>query len=126
MDFILVTDPFYFSSEQLAELQSKVRSNVSSEYWLRVKCAEPDKQLFDWDMMRLRHPLYGVGDAFSMEADDQFRKKRDAEVIISLCILFLTFYPTLTEEIGYEGFLAITVIFKKCCFTSGDVLTITI
>jgi hypothetical protein len=32
-------------------------------------------------MMRLRHPLYGVGDAFAMDADDQFRKKRDAEVI---------------------------------------------
>ncbi|XP_048234763.1 probable ATP-dependent DNA helicase CHR12 isoform X2 [Ricinus communis] len=30
-------------------------------------------------MMRLRRPLYGVGDAFAPEADDQFRKKRDAE-----------------------------------------------
>ncbi|KAF5465666.1 hypothetical protein F2P56_015648 [Juglans regia] len=64
---------------KLAELQRKVRSNVTSEYWLRVKCAEPDKQLFDWGMMRLRRPLYGVGDAFAMDADDQFRKKRDAE-----------------------------------------------
>ncbi|KAK7860436.1 putative atp-dependent dna helicase chr12 [Quercus suber] len=64
---------------KLAELQSKVRSEVSSEYWLRVNCAEPDKQLFDWGMMRLRRPLYGVGDAFAMDADDQFRKKRDAE-----------------------------------------------
>jgi hypothetical protein len=54
---------------------------VSTEYWLRVNCAEPDKQLFDWGMMRLRRPLYGVGDAFAMDADDQFRKKRDAEVI---------------------------------------------
>lgn len=88
MGSILVSDPFYFSSEQLAELQRKVRSNVSSEYWLRVKCAEPDKQLFDWGMMRLQRPLYGVGDAFAMDADDQFRKKRDAEVIISLYILF--------------------------------------
>ncbi|KAG6664462.1 hypothetical protein I3843_02G081600 [Carya illinoinensis] len=64
---------------KLAELQSRVRSNVSSEYWLRMKCAEPDKQLFDWGMMRLRRPLYGVGDAFAVDADDQFRKKRDAE-----------------------------------------------
>ncbi|KAL4600126.1 hypothetical protein ACB092_11G175500 [Castanea dentata] len=64
---------------KLAELQSKVRSEVSSEYWLRLNCAEPDKQLFDWGMMRLRRPLYGVGDAFAMDADDQFRKKRDAE-----------------------------------------------
>lgn len=46
-----------------------------------MHCAEPDKQLFDWGMMRLRRPLYGVGDAFAMDADDQFRKKRDAEVI---------------------------------------------
>ncbi|KAL6343419.1 hypothetical protein AAG906_024784 [Vitis piasezkii] len=64
---------------KLVELQSKVRSDVSSEYWLRMNCAYPDKQLFDWGMMRLRRPLYGVGDAFAMEADDQFRKKRDAE-----------------------------------------------
>ncbi|KAF3457175.1 hypothetical protein FNV43_RR01832 [Rhamnella rubrinervis] len=64
---------------KLAELQSKVRSDVSSEYWLRASCTYPDKQLFDWGMMRLRRPLYGVGDAFAMEADDQFRKKRDAE-----------------------------------------------
>ncbi|KAK9287937.1 hypothetical protein L1049_016382 [Liquidambar formosana] len=64
---------------KLAELQSKVRSDVSSEYWLRANCAHPDKQLFDWGMTRLHRPLYGVGDAFAMEADDQFRKKRDAE-----------------------------------------------
>ncbi|KAA8527571.1 hypothetical protein F0562_034714 [Nyssa sinensis] len=64
---------------KLAVLQSKVRSDVSSEYWLRVNCAYPDKQLFDWGMMRLRHPLYGVGDTFSMEADDPLKKKRDAE-----------------------------------------------
>ncbi|XP_027362887.1 probable ATP-dependent DNA helicase CHR12 isoform X3 [Abrus precatorius] len=30
-------------------------------------------------MMRLRRPLYGVGDPFVMDADDQIRKKRDAE-----------------------------------------------
>ncbi|KAJ4722406.1 Chromatin structure-remodeling complex protein SYD [Melia azedarach] len=64
---------------KLAELQSKVRSDVSSEYWLRMSCAFPEKKLFDWGMMRLRRPLYGVGDAFAMEADDHFRKKRDAE-----------------------------------------------
>lgn len=66
---------------QLAELQNKVRSDVSSEYLLRMSCASPDKILFDWGRMRLPRPLYGVGDAFAMEADDQFRKKRDAEVI---------------------------------------------
>ncbi|CAN6726263.1 unnamed protein product [Malus baccata var. baccata] len=64
---------------KLAELQKKVRSEVSSEYSLRMHCEHPDKTLFDWGMMRLRTPLYGVGDAFAMEADDQFRKKRDAE-----------------------------------------------
>ena len=69
---------------QLAELQSKVRSDVGSEYWLNVKCAYPDRQLFDWGMMRLHRPLYGVGDPFAMDADDQIRKKRDAEVIFYL------------------------------------------
>ncbi|KAF5752303.1 transcription regulatory protein SNF2-like isoform X1 [Tripterygium wilfordii] len=64
---------------KLREMQSKVRSEVSSEYWLRLNCAYPDKQLYDWGMMRLRRPLYGVGDAFATENDDQFRKKRDAE-----------------------------------------------
>ncbi|XP_020216057.1 probable ATP-dependent DNA helicase CHR12 isoform X1 [Cajanus cajan] len=63
----------------LAELQRKVRTDVSSEYWLNVQCAYPDRQLFDWSMMRLRRPPYGVGDPFAMDADDQIRKKRDAE-----------------------------------------------
>lgn len=64
---------------KLAELQSKVRSEVSSEYWLRLHCANPDKQLFDWGMMRLRRPLFGIGDAFAMETDDPLKKKREAE-----------------------------------------------
>ncbi|KAL5701805.1 putative ATP-dependent DNA helicase chr12 [Ranunculus cassubicifolius] len=66
---------------KLAKLQSKVREAVSTEYWLREKCAYPDKQLFDWGMMRLHRPfvLYGMGDAFAMEADDRQRKKRDTE-----------------------------------------------
>ncbi|KAL0414564.1 UNVERIFIED_CONTAM: putative ATP-dependent DNA helicase CHR12 [Sesamum radiatum] len=64
---------------KLAELQSKVRSEVSSEYWLRLHCANPDKQLFDWGMMRLRRPLYGIGDAFALETDDPLKKKREAE-----------------------------------------------
>ncbi|KAH1190945.1 putative ATP-dependent DNA helicase CHR12 [Glycine max] len=64
---------------KLAELQMKVRSDVSSEYWLNAKCAYPDRQLFDWGMMRLRRPLYGVGDPFAVDADDQLRKKREAE-----------------------------------------------
>ncbi|XP_010546817.1 PREDICTED: probable ATP-dependent DNA helicase CHR12 [Tarenaya hassleriana] len=64
---------------KLRELQCKVRAEVSSEYWLRLKCAHPDKQLYDWGMMRLPRPFYGVSDPFAMEADDQFRKKRDAE-----------------------------------------------
>ncbi|GAB4843430.1 Probable ATP-dependent DNA helicase chr12 [Ancistrocladus abbreviatus] len=64
---------------KLSDLQRKVRSDVSSEYWLRTICAYPDQQLFDWGMMRLRRPLYGVGDPFAVEADDQLRKKRDAE-----------------------------------------------
>ncbi|XAR54646.1 Nucleoplasmin ATPase [Bertholletia excelsa] len=68
-----------FYGLKLAELQRKVRSDVSSEYWLHVHCAYPEKQLFDWGMMRLRRPPYGVGDAFAMEADNNLKKKRDAE-----------------------------------------------
>ena len=68
------------SCYQLAELQSKVRSEVNSEYWLRLHCANPDKQLFDWGMMRLRRPQFGLGDAFSMATDDPLKKKREAEV----------------------------------------------
>ncbi|KAF7837257.1 putative ATP-dependent DNA helicase CHR12 isoform X1 [Senna tora] len=73
-----------FYGLKLAELQRKVRSDVSSEYWLNVKCAYPDRQLFDWGMMRLRRPMYGVGDPFSMDTDDQLRKKRDAERLSKL------------------------------------------
>ncbi|KAL6970393.1 hypothetical protein U1Q18_030093 [Sarracenia purpurea var. burkii] len=64
---------------KLAELQHKVRSDVSSEYWLRVHCAYPSNQLFDWGMMRFLRPLNGVGDAFDVEADDNLKQKRDAE-----------------------------------------------
>lgn len=64
---------------KLADLQQKVRSEVSSEYWLRLHCANPDKQLFDWGMTRLRRPVYGIGDAFAVESDDPLRKKRDAQ-----------------------------------------------
>ncbi|XP_019055764.1 PREDICTED: probable ATP-dependent DNA helicase CHR12 isoform X2 [Nelumbo nucifera] len=66
---------------KLADLQGKVRTEVCSEYWLRDNCAYPDKQLFDWGMMRLHHPfiMYGVGDAFAMETDERLRKKREAE-----------------------------------------------
>ncbi|KAL1832479.1 hypothetical protein ACET3Z_002130 [Daucus carota] len=64
---------------KLAELQKKVRSDVNTEFWLRKNCACPEKQLFDWGMMRLRRPPYGVGDAFAMEANNNMKKKRDAE-----------------------------------------------
>ncbi|KAH7655866.1 Nucleoplasmin ATPase protein [Dioscorea alata] len=66
---------------KLVELQRKVRSDVCAEYWLHEKCAYPDRQLFDWGMLRLRHPfsMYGIGDAFAMEGDERQRKKRDAE-----------------------------------------------
>ncbi|RAL44280.1 hypothetical protein DM860_015640 [Cuscuta australis] len=64
---------------KLAELQRKVRSEVSLEYWLRVHCSNPDEQLFDWGRMRLHRPIYGIGDAFAVESDDPLKKKRDAE-----------------------------------------------
>lgn len=60
---------------------------MSSEYWLRLHCANPEKQLFDWGMMRLRRPLYGIGDAFAVESDDPLKKKREAEVRV----VFFTF-----------------------------------
>lgn len=65
-----------------------MRSEVSSEYLLRLYCANPDKQLFDWGMMRLRRPLYGIGDAFAVETDDPLKKKREAEVWV-----FLYYFP---------------------------------
>ncbi|XWS54012.1 hypothetical protein CRYUN_Cryun10bG0051300 [Craigia yunnanensis] len=64
---------------KLAELQSKIRSYMSSEYWLHVNCAYPDKQLFDWGITRLPFPSYGIFVPFTTEADDQARKKRDYE-----------------------------------------------
>lgn len=67
---------------QLADLQAKVRSEVSAEYWLRLYCSNPEKQLFDWGMMRLPRPLYGIGDAFAVDPEDPLKKKRDAEVTL--------------------------------------------
>ncbi|GMI95145.1 chromatin remodeling 12 [Hibiscus trionum] len=64
---------------KLAELQSKIRSYISTEYWLHVNCAYPDKQLFDWGMTRLPFLPYGIFVPFTTEADDQTRKKRDYE-----------------------------------------------
>ncbi|KAL8162672.1 hypothetical protein V2J09_014161 [Rumex salicifolius] len=69
---------------KLAELQRKVRADVSAEYWLRLSCAYPDKQLYDCGMARLPRPMYGVGDPFAVEADDQIRKKRDNERLYRL------------------------------------------
>ncbi|KAG2624562.1 hypothetical protein PVAP13_3KG142700 [Panicum virgatum] len=66
---------------KLLDLQKKVRSDISAEYWLHKKCAYPEKQLFDWGMMRIRYPfaMYGIGDSFLMDADDVHRKKRFTE-----------------------------------------------
>ncbi|GLJ26578.1 hypothetical protein SUGI_0515320 [Cryptomeria japonica] len=66
---------------KLADLQKRVRSDVSAEYHLREECANPEKQLFDWGHMRLRRtlPLFGMGDAPTTEADERLRRRRDAE-----------------------------------------------
>ncbi|KAK1418306.1 hypothetical protein QVD17_27449 [Tagetes erecta] len=69
---------------KLAELQRKVRSNVRSEYMLSLNCGHPEKQLFDWGMMRLSRPSYGVGDAFGVDSDNHLKKKRDAERLTKL------------------------------------------
>ncbi|KAJ0710566.1 putative DNA helicase chromatin remodeling SNF2 family [Helianthus annuus] len=69
---------------KLAELQRKVRSKVRSEYMLSLNCVHPEKQLFDWGMMRLSRPSYGVGDAFGVDSDNHLKKKRDAERLTKL------------------------------------------
>ncbi|KAL6607852.1 hypothetical protein ACP70R_040915 [Stipagrostis hirtigluma subsp. patula] len=71
---------------KLLDLQKKVRGDISAEYWLQKKCAFPERQLFDWGMMRIRYPftMYGIGDSFSMDADDVHRKKRFTERISRL------------------------------------------
>ncbi|KAL8209476.1 hypothetical protein R6Q57_006208 [Mikania cordata] len=69
---------------KLAELQRKVRSNVRSEYMLSLSCAHPEKQLFDWGMMKLSRPSYGVGDAFGVDSDNHLKKKRDSERLTKL------------------------------------------
>ena len=99
---------------QLAALQSKVRSDVSSEYWLRVNCVYPDKQLFDWGMMRFRRPLYGVGDAFATEAEDPLKKKRNAEVIL-LFIFYLFWLQSLNFVILFWGYGPHNfILYAKC------------
>lgn len=85
-------------------MQNKVRADVSSEYWLDMSCAYPDKQLFDWGMMRLPRPLYGVADIFAMEADDRLKKKRDAEVIfVILSVIYFRHLIYMEEEPGNMG-----------------------
>lgn len=86
-----ISEHFFLSLWQLAELQKNVRHRVSAEYWLRSNCSHPDNQLFDWGKMRLCRAHYGVGDAFATEADDQFRKKRDAEVTCYFVFLPVTY-----------------------------------
>ncbi|ONM60631.1 hypothetical protein ZEAMMB73_Zm00001d022441 [Zea mays] len=64
------------------DLQKKVRSDISAEYWLHKECAYRERQLFDfWGLMWIRHPLsmYGIGYILSMDADDVHRKKRFTE-----------------------------------------------
>ncbi|CAI9108670.1 OLC1v1008336C1 [Oldenlandia corymbosa var. corymbosa] len=65
-----------FYGLKLADLQRKIRTEVSAEYWLRLQCTNPENQLFDWGMMRLRLPSYGIVDAFVTDAEDPLKKKR--------------------------------------------------
>ncbi|KAJ3669650.1 hypothetical protein LUZ60_011600 [Juncus effusus] len=71
---------------KLLDLQKKLRSEISTEYWLREKCSYPDRQLYDWGMMRLRYSfsMYGIGDSFAMNEDDRHRKRRYTERMLRL------------------------------------------
>ena len=79
---------------QLLDLQKKVRSDINAEYWLHKTCAYPERQLFDWGLMRIRYPLsmYGIGDILSMDADDVHRKKRFTEVCAIYLRIFFAVY----------------------------------
>lgn len=85
---------------QLLDLQKKVRSDISAEYWLHKKCAYPERQLFDWGMMRIQYPfaMYGIGDSFLMDADDVHRKKRFTEVCV-IYLLIIRFGSLYTAQI---------------------------
>ena len=61
---------------------------MTSEYMLCLNCVYPEKKLFDWGMMRLSRPSYGVGDAFAVDSDNHLKKKRDAEVIFYFVLCF--------------------------------------
>ncbi|KAI3983709.1 hypothetical protein MKX01_001113 [Papaver californicum] len=63
---------------ELEELPSSGRDDLQMKclielyglklYWLHESCAYPDKQLFDWGLMRLSSPaMYGIADAFATE-----------------------------------------------------------
>lgn len=95
---------------QLIDLQNKVRTEVCSEYLLMKKCTHPERQLFDWGMMRLRYPyvMYGIGDSFAMEADDRHRKKRDAEVCYfysKKSYLFCTYIKLMYQDSNFQTYI---------------------
>lgn len=114
---------------QLAELQKKVRSEVSSEYWLRLKCVHPEQQLFDWGMTRLRRPFYGVGCPFAREGDDQLRKKRDAEVCdayaFSASLHSICFFSGVYIHLSLT-FHQVSFFVKTICFTVWVLVRISI
>lgn len=70
---------------------------MSAEYWLHNICAYPDRQLFDWGMMRVQYPfsMYGIGDSFAIDVGERHRRKRYTEVLFyhdRLAVLFIYIY----------------------------------
>jgi hypothetical protein len=73
---------------QLLELQKKIRSELSEEYWLTEKCSCPcpGNQLYDWTMMRLPYPAtsFILGDVNFANEEDCERKRRYNKVSLDL------------------------------------------
>ncbi|KAJ3708494.1 hypothetical protein LUZ61_012199 [Rhynchospora tenuis] len=71
---------------KLLELQKKIRSELSTDYWLTEKCMHPERQLYDWGMMRLPFPptIFGIGDPTFVNEDDRQRRRRYNERMLRM------------------------------------------
>ncbi|XP_078167535.1 putative ATP-dependent DNA helicase CHR719 isoform X1 [Carex rostrata] len=71
---------------KLLELQKKIRTELSGDYWLTEKCRNPERQLYDWGMMRLPFPptIFGIGDPTFVNEDDRQRRRRYNERMLRM------------------------------------------